>query len=301
MELFMEHVANFGLSYGTIEEFNFRKNIYDTLSVELDQINLDHANFTVAHNHLSTWTTAEKKRLLGYRASGIPTEEVFEVEQSNVEWGSSKDWRQDGAVTDVKDQGSCGSCWSFSTTGNLEGAHFIASGRLESFSEQQLVDCSNLNHACQGGSMALALMYFENHDAIKESDYPYTSGTSRRAGTCAYDYKPHTGVRAQSHSNVQRSETGLRNAIARGPVSVAVEADKAVFSNYHSGVLDSTLCGTQLDHGILAVGYGTEGGQDYFLVKNSWSSSWGDEGYIKIAAEGNICGIYDGAVESTAN
>jgi C1A family cysteine protease len=127
MTYFMEHVAEFGLSYGTVEEFNFRQTIWEALEAELNLINAEHSNFTVGHNFMSTWTAAEKKVLNGYVASLIP-EEYTMLEESNDD--AEVNWVTAGAVTGVKDQGQCGSCWSFSTTGSLEGAHFLATGDL---------------------------------------------------------------------------------------------------------------------------------------------------------------------------
>lgn len=252
----MEHVANFGLSYGTIEEFNFRQNVWETLDEELNMINAEN-EFTVGHNFMSTWTAAEKKRLNGYTKSIFPKEYTV-LEEAN---GSEVNWVSKGAVTGVKNQASCGSCWAFSTTGALEGAHFEASGNLESFSEQQLVDCSTRNSGCNGGSMETAFAYFEKHDAILEKDYPYVSGTTRKAGTCKYSEKAHTKVEVSSYDRVTPdSSSQLKASIAKGPTSVAIEADKSVFQHYTGGVMDSTLCGTNLDHGVLAVGYGTSGG-----------------------------------------
>jgi len=129
----MEHVADFGLSYGTIEEFNFRKAIYDTLEAELSEINANETDFTVGHNFMSTWTQAEKKRLNGYVADPFPAETETYPEEAN---GGSVDWTRHNAVTRVKQQGSCGSCWAFSTMGAVEGAHAIKSGKLVDFSEQ---------------------------------------------------------------------------------------------------------------------------------------------------------------------
>jgi C1A family cysteine protease len=297
----MMHIADFGLSYGTVEEFEFRQNIYANLDAEIQAHNASGANFQLGHNKMSTWTAAEKKRLNGYRPSGVPVKVAMFDESANAD---SVNWVTAGAVTGVKDQGQCGSCWSFSTTGGLEGAHQIAGNKLESFSEQQLVDCSKLNHGCNGGSMALAFRYLESHDAILESVYPYTSGVTKKSSTCAYEKDTKTDVEVSDFSMVTPdSSTQLHAALNAGPVSIAIEADKTVFQHYTSGVMDSELCGTNLDHGVLAVGYGTEDSQAYYLVKNSWGTTWGDKGYIKIGVkEGKgICGIQEQPVQPKSN
>ena len=300
MEAFMQHVADFGLSYGTIEEFNFRKAIFDLVDVELNLINAEQSSFTVAHNKFSTWTDAEHKRRLGYTASIFPKEFSEDV-QSNA---SSVNWVTAGAVTSVKNQEACGSCWSFSTSGAMEGSHKIAGGSLENFSQQQLVNCSTRNNGCNGGNMDLAFKYYENNYAILASDYPYVSGTGDDSQSCKYSSKPHTNVKCTGIKDViPNYPQKLKDSIAVGPTSVAIQADKRVFQNYSSGVLDSTLCGTNLDHAVLAVGYGTEGGQEYILVKNSWGTSWGDQGYIKIASVSGagICGINMDPVRPSSN
>ena len=207
----------------------------------------------------------------------------------------SVNWVEAGAVTPVKDQGQCGSCWAFSTTGSLEGAHFVATGDLLSFSEQQLVDCAFLaygNLGCSGGLQDNAYNYYEaGYKAELESVYPaYTASRS----SCRYDESSATSVTVSDYThvtenNVDQMKAGLNIA----PLAIAIEADKFCFQTYSSGVFDNTKCGTNLDHAVLAVGYGTENGQEYWLVKNSWNTTWGDEGYIKIAivdGEG-ICGV----------
>merc|ERR1712183_427872 len=302
MQSFMQHVADHGLSYGTIEEFNFRANIF----AELDEvINAHNSNpnstSTMGHNFMSTMTYAEKKVRNGFIDSGIVGGVMADLPPANAD---EVNWNTNGGVTPVKNQGQCGSCWSFSTTGALEGAHFIKHKELLSFSEQQLVDCNKLfNHGCKGGSMALAFRYLETHKPELEKDYPYTSGTTKARGECQ-DSK-HEGYEEVSTFAMvpAKSVDSLKAALAQQPVSVAIEADKAVFQHYTGGVLTGPDCGTALDHGVLAVGYGTENGTPYFIVKNSWGPTWGDKGFIKLGQEegAGVCGLQSQPVFPTSN
>ena len=208
-----------------------------------------------------------------------------DVYVSNETLPESVDWRNSNAVTPVKDQGQCGSCWAFSTTGSLEGMYAIQNGDLVSFSEQQLVDCDNFkhggkDHGCNGGLMDNAFSWIqENNGLCSEESYPYISAKETCQTTC--DNLPNSQI--QSWVDVESSDKALMSAIALQPVSVAIEADQMDFQLYKSGVLTSE-CGTTLDHGVLVVGYGSEGTEteDYYLVKNSWGTTWGDEGYIKL-------------------
>jgi C1A family cysteine protease len=193
------------------------------------------------------------------------------------------DWEAKGAVTPIKNQQQCGSCWAFSTTGSVEGISFISTGTLPSLSEQQLVDCSGAegNQGCNGGLMDYGFQYIiDNKGITTEAAYPYTATD----GTCVAAGKPVAATITGFKDVPVNSETALETAIVQQPVSVAVEADQDVFQFYSGGVMDST-CGTQLDHGVLAVGYGTDSttSKDYYKVKNSWGADWGMKGYILLA------------------
>merc|ERR1711976_792021 len=190
------------------------------------------------------------------------------------------DWTTKGAVTPVKNQGQCGSCWSFSTTGALEGAWKIAGNPLTSFSEQQFVDCDKVDSGCSGGLMDNGFTFDKSNALCTEDSYPYKAkGGTCVASSCTWGLAKGavTGYKDVSPNSM----SAMMSAVAQQPVSIAIEADKSVFQLYKSGVLQST-CGSQLDHGVLLVGYGTEDGTDYWKVKNSWGASWGDAGYVKL-------------------
>jgi len=195
-------------------------------------------------------------------------------------------------VTPVKNQGDCGSCWAFSTTGVLEGFHAIKDGKLLSFSEQQLVDCDTVDQGCDGGFPYDALEYSSKYGMEQESEYPYTGVD----GTCQYKkneaIETNTGYTFVTPKNVN----AIKTAIVSMPVSVGIEADQDVFQLYTSGVISSG-CGDDLDHAVLIVGYDTFQGQEAFIVKNSWGASWGNAGYVYISTNGKpnggtgVCGI----------
>jgi len=201
----------------------------------------------------------------------------------------SVDWVAKGAVTSPKNQARCGSCWAFSTTGAVEGAYQIASGKLVSLSEEDLVSCDKVDNGCHGGAMENAFQWIKKNGICTEADYPYTSGHGQ-TGMCKRGCAP--AVTITGYTSVPpHNEDALKAAVSKQPVSIAIEADKSAFQLYHGGVLDNPACGTKLDHGVLIVGYGTDGGKAYWTVKNSWGAAWGEKGYIRLARGENMCGV----------
>ncbi|XP_036928976.1 procathepsin L-like isoform X2 [Acanthopagrus latus] len=204
------------------------------------------------------------------------------------------DWRKKGYVTKVKSQGACGSCWAFSAVGALEGQLFKKTGKLVDLSPQNLVDCSSTsrygNHGCKGGYIHKAFQYvIDNQGIDSDASYPYIGKVS----TCRYDSRYRAANCSRYYFLPKGDEQVLKQALATiGPISVSVDSSRDGFKFYKRGVYDDPSCTKKTNHAMLAVGYGTLNGQDYWLVKNSWGRKWGDQGYIWMARnKDNQCGI----------
>ena len=257
----------------------------------IEETNAKNLTYTLGHNAFSGMSSEEFAEHMHF---GLNME-LIAGSASSLRGGfdsvvsvpASVDWRTEGAVTPVKNQKSCGSCWSFSTTGALEGIYAIKRGNLVSFSEQQLVDCDFIRAGgtslgCNGGDMQSAMEWIgKNNGLCTEQAYPYVSGTTQTNGPCQKTCSVVSGSDISTTVSVSaNSDSAMMTALAQQPVSVAIEADQSSFQLYKSGVFTGS-CGTNLDHGVLLVGYGTMNGLDYYIMKNSWgSSSWGDQGYM---------------------
>lgn len=305
-ELFYDFQERFSKKYEDSHEVEerfhiFRNNVFDIIEHNLR----GNETYTKGINQFTDLTADEFKEqfVRGVTLSNLLRTQIGSTSCSSFIGSGAKsapssvDWRSKNVVTPVKDQGQCGSCWSFSASGAMEGAWALSKGQLLSMSEQELVDCAGLKYGsmgCNGGLMEGAFNFAIDKGICADASYAYTSGVSQTGGTCkscaavatfseCFDVKPNDQV-------------ALKEAVSMQPVAIAIEADTRYFQSYSGGVLTSATCGTTLDHGVLIVGYGEENGQPYWLVKNSWGTTWGDDGYVKIArsestSDGGICGI----------
>jgi cathepsin L len=276
-------------------EFQTRYGIFKNNMDYIQQWNAQNTLTRLGTNQFADLTNEEYQRIYLGTKIDAPTPQA--VPQRVRSYTATVDWRTKNAVTPIKNQGQCGSCWSFSTTGSTEGAHALSTGNLVSLSEQNLVDCTyqvapyNLS-GCDGGLMTVAFQYIINNKGIDtEASYPYQGVV----GKCHYNPSNSAATLSSFNNVTSGSEADLETAANQQPVSVAIDASHMSFQLYTSGIYHEIFCSaTKLDHGVLVVGYGTDtdNNANYWIVKNSWGTSWGQDGYIYMSKDrNNNCGI----------
>ncbi|KAG9453772.1 hypothetical protein H6P81_006676 [Aristolochia fimbriata] len=302
--MFKEWMKRNGRLYGTLAERMHRFRIFKSNVKFIHAFNRARdKSYNLSVNQFADLTNQEFKASRNgfnkhshHKMGGTTASTPFRYQ--NATPPTSIDWRKNGAVTPIKDQGQCGCCWAFSAVAAMEGITKLSAGNLISLSEQELVDCdrNGEDQGCEGGLMDNAFQFIQHNGGLTtEADYPFVGAD----GTCDTNATSGHSAAAATIGGYEdvpaNSEESLMKAVANQPVSVAIDASGSGFQFYSSGVFAGE-CGTDLDHGVTAVGYGTtEDGTEYWLVKNSWGLSWGEEGYVRMkkdvgAAEG-ICGI----------
>lgn len=293
-DVFEEWMDMHGKHYHSDEEKNYRMGIWVKNFEEVMKHNARFVEgletYEMGMNHFGDLFTEEFAATYLMKNVDFNDEnQCKQLTQKIVGMPNAIDWTTKGAVTPVKNQGQCGSCWAFSATGSLEGAQAIKTGTLKSFSEQELVDCATAegNHGCLGGIMEWAFTYVIKNGIVTEDAYPYTA----RGGTCKKGLTDKVHFTGCYDIKINDTEA-LKEAILVGPVSVAIQANQLGFQLYKKGVFSGN-CGTKLDHGVLAVGWGTDGDKGFIKVKNSWGAGWGEQGYIRIIQKDKAgeCGI----------
>lgn len=272
---FQNYVSQFQKVYATSDEFVYRLQVFADNLDKIDQHNAGESSYKLGVNQFADLTKEEFKSSV--LSAKLPSRSAKEVYRSNTRAADKVDWVAQGAVTPIKNQGACGSCWAFAATGALESANFIKNKYLVLLSEQQLVDCSTSygNEGCNGGLMEYAYEYVKDHGICTETDYPYT-GKDGKCKTCRTD------VKITGYKTLEQNEDALAEAVTNQPVSVGMYADPLQL--YFFGVFDGP-CKGEMDHGVLIVGYDVEviSNKKYWHVKNSWGKTWGEKGYFKLA------------------
>jgi len=242
--------------------------------------NSKNLSYKLAHNSFSGYSQDEFRNRMSLWAIKYTTPEQYQID-TELELPTSVDWRTKGVVNPVKDQGQCGSCWAFSAVQAVESAVALKTGKLYNLSEQQVVDCDDTDFGCSGGWMDNAFGWMnQNNGLCSEADYPYVSGTSGMSDKCLTTCSNVPNTKVLNHMDIPvNSDTALMQVLSQQPVSVAIEADQSGFQFYSSGVFTGE-CGTVLDHGVGLVGYGIEGNLSYYILRNSWGTDWGDNGYM---------------------
>ena len=302
VESFYNFINNHNKSYGNVYNHLKKFKVFEENLEYINEYNNKDLPFKLSQNEYSDLSQDEfkekyvgslnKKNYYLNKIYGRSSCEDF-VSNNDLDIPSSLDWRNQGVVTNVKNQGYCGSCWSFSATGAMEGAYAIAHNKLVNISEQQLIDCSKSygNLGCNGGLMDAAFEYAIDYNMTTEEELPYEA----KGHILCPSVDKHISFSSCTEVT-QNNELHLLQAVSQQPVSIAIQADTKIFQFYSSGVITNVSCGTETDHGVLIVGYGVENGIDYWLVKNSWGPTWGNDGYVKLQRTNSedtegICGL----------
>ncbi|GLJ20658.1 hypothetical protein SUGI_0376160 [Cryptomeria japonica] len=289
---FEQWVHNHGKTYKDHLEKSMRLEIFKQNLRYMHERNQQNLTYKLGLNEFSDLSHEEfKSRFLGRLTGGPKNASLRYLHKYGDDLPATVDWRTKGAVTPVKGQ-RCGDCWAFAAIASVESINYIVTGHLVSLSEQQLVDCVGMNEGCHGGYPNDAFIYIAFNGGISsEVDYQYRGAD----GTCNQQLEmEHVARIVGVECLPTEDENSMKTAVSHQPITVGIDGTAMDFASYKSGILTGT-CGKVLDHAVTIVGYGSEGGLDYWIVKNSWGPTWGEEGYIRIQRNvedpQGLCGI----------
>ena len=295
---FQKFIKKYHKKYTSVNEFLARYEVFKRNTMLTFQENNSYQTGITKFSDLTHQEFARTYLNLNYDAMAMANFEPYIVKKTNAA-PASWDWREKGLVGPVKDQGQCGSCWAFTTVANLEGLYYKAKGVMVQMSEQMLVDCDTYDSGCNGGLMERAFTWIsENGGSImKQADYPYKAIKS----TCKADSSKYIDMIVTGYTKLGSSSSALEPVdeeqikeflYETGPLAVVMNADP--LHSYTGGILDksSSQCPSSgINHGVALVGYGTDSGKDYWIVRNSWGANWGEKGYFRIVRGTGCCGI----------
>ena len=299
MERFVQYCSDFGKSYINKSAFKARLWQWKQSDKFIKENSWNaRAHYKLAHNKFSDWTAKEYNMLLGYAQPAEKQAKNVARMSNTAAVAASIDWREYGLVSPVGNQGQCGSDWAFATIGALEGAYGVQQGKFTELSVQQALDCTGQATGCKGGTATQAFDYYKKNKAMAAADYPYNSDYAER-GECKYDEAKATSCQVDSYTYADSGDIDMmKKALSHQPIGTSLDAACQTLQFYKSGVWDDETCDPSvLNHAVTLVGYGTEKGGEYWIAKNSWSSSWGEDGYFRVAIKPGV-GI--AGIQSTA-
>eukprot|EP01029_Cantina_marsupialis_P016554 TRINITY_DN3696_c0_g1_i1.p1 TRINITY_DN3696_c0_g1~~TRINITY_DN3696_c0_g1_i1.p1 ORF type:complete len:512 (-),score=80.82 TRINITY_DN3696_c0_g1_i1:351-1886(-) len=298
-EMFLEFAKKHDKIYSGEEHSKRQQNFADSL-LFVESFNRQHKSYSVAINQFADMSDEEFKKTMlpnmnmdsAMELEDMPTFNSFRMNSAP----SSVDWRTKGKVTPVKNQAICGSCWSFASAAVLESQYAIKNNEIIQLAPQSLMDCAweYNNNACNGGIPGNALIFAKEKGIAMYEKYGHYL---MNEGTCHLDASNNANLDIKGVYRISNNQEAVKNTLAQyGPLAIAIDAELKSFRMYHEGVYSDSACSSSqysLDHAVTLVGYGSENGSDYWIVKNSWAAVWGDEGYIKIGMKNNLCGVTD--------
>lgn len=305
-QMFNDFILKYDRKYPSLEEFQYRYQVFLRNVKEFEAEEAKHLGLDLDVNEFTDWTDEELRRIVyDTKTVKIDTSEEIRIEGSYLETGvkrpASIDWRDQGKLTPIKNQGQCGSCWAFATVAAVEAQHAIKKNQLVSLSEQEMVDCDDKNNGCSGGYRPYAMRFVKENGLESEKEYPYSA---LKHDQCMLKQND-TRVFIDDFRMLSQNEEEIANWVGtKGPVTFGMNVVKAMYS-YRSGIFNPSAddCAEKSmgAHALTIVGYGGDGEAAYWIVKNSWGTSWGASGYFRLARGVNSCGLANTVVAPLIN